>query len=162
MERLIQRNPASQNRVKKTRDKKGELTLEKKIGFRLLSMLLSLVLVLELVPGSVWAAEDSSTDFSGAAETGIEVAEGEGSEVVLGEVDAYRDAREKHFRMADGSFLAVDYGMPVHFPSGLDEDGEPIWEDIDNTLTKMRGASTFMDTDAANSEDTFGMRSIIR
>ena len=35
-----------------------------------------------------------------------------------------------------------------------DRDGEPIWEDIDNTLTKMQGASTFADTDAANSENT--------
>lgn len=108
----------------------------KKIGYRLLSMLLSLVLVLELVPVSAWAAEDGSTDLSsGTAETtGIEVAEGEASETVLGEVDGLREESQKHFRMADGSFLAVDYGMPVHFSSGLDEDGEPIWEEIDNTL----------------------------
>lgn len=64
-----------------------------KLGYRLLSMLLSLVLVLELVPGSVWAAEDGGTDLSSdAAETtGIEVAEGEASEKVLGEVDGLRE-----------------------------------------------------------------------
>ena len=110
--------------------------MERKIGYRLLSILLALVLVLEIAPVSALAAESGSTDPSveNSAETGIEVAEGEGSEVVLGEVDGLRAESQKHFRMADGSFLAVDYGMPVHFPSGLDEDGEPIWEEIDNTL----------------------------
>ena len=136
----------------------------KKLGCRVLSILLTLVLVLELVPGSVWAAgnngtaqmagNDGAAQMAGnngtaqmagngdtvpsssenSAETAIEVAEGEASETVLGEVDGLRAESQKHFRMADGSFLAVDYGMPVHFSSGLDEDGEPIWEEIDNTL----------------------------
>ncbi len=157
MERLIQRNPASQNKVKKTQDKKGELTLEK-MGKRLLSIILALILVFELVPANTLAAEaeEGGTDLSsGAAETtGIEVAEGEASETVLGEVDGLRAEDQKHFRMADGSFIAVDYGVPVHFSTGSDENGETIWEDIDNTLTKMQGASTFVDADAANSEDT--------
>ena len=160
--------------------KDGGEKMGKKLGCRVLSILLTLVLALELVPGSVWAAgndgtaqmagnngtaqmagnngtaqmagndgaaqmagNDGAALSGGAGEaleggnfpgTAIEVAEGEGSEVVLGEVDGLRAESQKHFRMADGSFLAVDYGMPVHFSSGLDEDGEPIWEEIDNTL----------------------------
>ena len=108
-----------------------------KMGKRLLSIILALILVFELVPANTLAAEaeEGGTDLSsGAAETtGIEVAEGEASEKVLGEVDGLREESQKHFRMADGSFIAVDYGVPVHFSAGSDENGE-IWEDIDNTL----------------------------
>ena len=39
---------------------------------------------------------------------------------VLGEVENLRTEGEKHFRMSDGSFMAVSYGMPVHYQ---DEDG---------------------------------------
>ncbi len=57
-----------------------------------------------------------------------ETAEGKSSEVVVGEVVENRAEREKHFRMEDGSFLTVDYGVPVHY------EAEEEWEEIDNTL----------------------------
>ena len=55
----------------------------------------------------------------------------DGNARVLGEVTELRDEAQKHFRMADGSYIAVDYGLPVHY---TEDDGES-WEEIDNTLT---------------------------
>ena len=48
---------------------------------------------------------------------------------VLGEVESLREEKIKHFRLSDGSFVAVSYGMPVHYQ---DSDGQ--WQDIDNSL----------------------------
>ena len=59
----------------------------------------------------------------------VETPEGKVSNIVAGEVPELRDESVKHFRMEDGSFIAVDYGIPVHY---LDEDAG--WQDIDNTL----------------------------
>ena len=39
-----------------------------------------------------------------------------------------RDEFQKDYRLSDGSFIAVEYGVPVHY----EEDGE--WQDIDNRL----------------------------
>ncbi|MBS1402257.1 MAG: hypothetical protein HPZ79_04635 [Oscillospiraceae bacterium] len=50
---------------------------------------------------------------------------------MIGEMDELREEAVKHFRMSDGSFLAVQYDGPVHYQ---DTDGE--WQDIDNTLRR--------------------------
>ena len=70
---------------------------------------------------------------------------------VLGEVETLRQEGIKHFRMSDGSFVAVDYGMPVHF-----KDSQGDWQDIDNSLTlttDKAGTATYRtitkDTDQA-------------
>ena len=47
---------------------------------------------------------------------------------MLGEVTENREEEEKHFRMEDGSFVGVNYGVPVHYAQGEE------WKDIDNTL----------------------------
>ena len=49
---------------------------------------------------------------------------------ILGEDTSLREADEKHFRLSDGSYIAVMYAEPVHYRDG-DE-----WADIDNTLTR--------------------------
>lgn len=48
---------------------------------------------------------------------------------ILGEVEEDRDEYTKHFRMSDGSFMAVQYEYPVHFQ---DKNGE--WAEYDNTM----------------------------
>ena len=48
--------------------------------------------------------------------------------VVVGEVISERTERTKTFRLSDGSYIAADYGRPVHF---LEDD---VWVDFDNTL----------------------------
>ena len=48
--------------------------------------------------------------------------------VVVGEVISERTERTKTFRLSDGSYIAADYGRPVHF---FEDD---VWVDFDNTL----------------------------
>lgn len=48
---------------------------------------------------------------------------------IVGEDEALRKENEKHFRLSDGTYIAVAYAEPVHYM----DDGE--WKDIDNTLT---------------------------
>ena len=93
---------------------------------RMISLVLTAALLFQIVPLNAFAletdlitdSEDISTELISAEDT-----------TVLGEIAEYRDESEKHFRMSDGSFIAVNYGMPVHYT----EDGEE-WIDIDNTL----------------------------
>ena len=122
---------------------------------RILALLLTLTLLVQLFSGSVFAEPEEADPAGepGASENGTaepEVAaepEGEDenapdplakagkpSTVVVGEVTALRAETQKHFRMEDGSYIAVDYGIPVHY---TEDDGES-WEEIDNTLTLDR------------------------
>ena len=48
---------------------------------------------------------------------------------ILGEMEELRSENEKHFRLEDGSYLAVSYGLPVHYQG---EDG--TWQEIDNRM----------------------------
>ncbi len=65
--------------------------------------------------------------FPGSAHGGSGPRRSGGSRV-LGEVTENREEEEKHFRMEDGSFVGVNYGVPVHYAQGEE------WKDIDNTL----------------------------
>ena len=90
--------------------------------------------MLELVPASALAVgsnsdlteETEATDVLGTDETAC----------VIGEMDELREEAVKHFRMSDGSFLAVQYDGPVHYQ---DTDGE--WQDIDNTQVSVSGST---------------------
>ncbi|MBQ7025948.1 MAG: hypothetical protein IJN31_05040, partial [Peptococcaceae bacterium] len=68
---------------------------------------------------------------------------------VLYEVEELREAGTKHFRMSDGTFLAVNYGIPVHY---RDADGE--WQDIDNSLTQGDAARGVADLQSASGDST--------
>ena len=87
---------------------------------------------MQALPVAAQAEGDPGTGGGYEVEPGVgeELAPGEASSQVVGEVTEHRGEGEKHFRMEDGSFLAVNYGVPVHYTL----DGE-TWEDIDNTLT---------------------------
>ena len=54
----------------------------------------------------------------------------------MGEVESLRTEDTKHFRMSDGSFSAVSYGIPVHYQ---DEDGN--WKDINNVPVMTMSAA---------------------
>jgi len=102
---------------------------------RLLSLVLAVVLLFEVIPTSVWATEATGGWEQNAAVMPEEI-QPDPALVVTGEVEALRSENEKHYRLSDGSFIAVDYGMPVHYAQG---DGEnTVWMDIDNTLTTDR------------------------
>ena len=98
---------------------------------RMISIALVLALLVQILPTYVFAEDDASDNpLVEAVEPGVL----EPGLVVLGEMTDRRGESEKHFRMNDGSFTAVDYGAPVHF---TEDDGE-TWNDIDNTLVLSR------------------------
>ena len=106
-----------------------------------LAVFLVLVLMMQLFPLSVFADDTAGSvqvDVTQTAEAAPEAAAVSEEEQfhtrVIGEVSELRSQSEKHFRMNDGSFVAVDYGAPVHFS----DDGGETWEDIDNTLALSR------------------------
>jgi hypothetical protein len=97
---------------------------------RFLATVLTLLLVIEMLPANVFAigTEDTLSDSSPL------YADVESSPSVVREVEDLRTEDGKQFQMSDGSFMAVSYGMPVHFQS---EDGS--WMDIDNALQLTDG-----------------------
>ena len=97
--------------------------MKKSLWTRLLSLLLAVVLCVELLP-AVGSAVSPSEDLEHTVEGTVE----EPAEVAFEEA-SLRSERVKHFRMGDGSYVAVQYDVPVHH---RDADGQ--WQDIDNTL----------------------------
>ena len=97
--------------------------MKKSLWTRLLSLLLAVVLCVELLP-AVGSAVSPSEDLEHTVEGTVE----EPAEVAFEEA-SLRGERVKHFRMGDGSYVAVQYDVPVHH---RDADGR--WQDIDNTL----------------------------
>ena len=98
----------------------------KKYFRRILSWLLTFALLLQLAPSMVFAADDNSASSAPAVvgdapdtptETTYDDDASPPDAQVVGEVTEYRNESEKHFRMDDGSFIAVDYGVPVHYDS---------------------------------------------
>ena len=116
---------------------------------KLLSFVLSLILVFYVIPSTIYtkAAElfdgsdepisevDASANSSGLG--------GESSEPagVLFEDVSLREESVKHFHLEDGTYLAAQYNYPVHT---LDSDGE--WQDIDNALSEL--GSEFINSNA--------------
>ena len=97
---------------------------------RLLSLILVLVMLIQMMPVQSFAASTGSS--------AVDVETGQPVTTVLGEVEDLREEDTKHFRLSDGSYIAVSYGMPVHYE---DEDGN--WEDIDNTIVQNSETSTY-------------------
>ena len=98
---------------------------------KLLSLFLILALLVQMMPVVSYAYNDDLTSASGTAPEGAVV-------TVLGEVDELREENIKHFRLSDGTFVAVDYGMSVHY-----EDDDGSWQDIDNTISQDAATQTF-------------------
>ena len=83
------------------------------------------------------AAGAKSADAPNAADADASAASsaGEDAPYVLAEETALRGEAEKHFRLSDGTYLAVQYARPVHLQTA---DGR--WADLDNELTLRQGA----------------------
>ena len=97
--------------------------MKKSLWTRLLSLLLAVVLCVELL-SAVGSAVSPSEDLEHTVEGTVE----EPAEVAFEEA-SLRSERVKHFRMGDGSYVAVQYDVPVHH-----QDADGRWQDIDNTL----------------------------
>ena len=101
---------------------------------RVLSMILSMLIIFYMVPITVSAkeADEESLPSGEAAET-VDTAiaddvRSKNSEIY--EVVDLREANAKHFRLADGSYALAHYDYPVHY---IDEYGDYV--DIDNRLS---------------------------
>ena len=114
-----------------------------KLFVRWLSFFLVLVFLFQMAPLRAFATADTGTADDGSGilfseEPSSEEASSPEPAEMVGEVASLRTEDGKHFRLSDGSFLAVSYGTPVHFQ---DEDGQ--WQDIDNTLTFRADTDTY-------------------
>ena len=86
---------------------------ETRLVFAATCIIAHFIMIFELVPSSVWATE--ATSEPGAENVTTQEAE---DLSVEGEVEALRTETEKHYRLSDGSYIVVDYGMPVHYAQG--------------------------------------------
>lgn len=93
---------------------------------RLLAFVLVLAMMFQMLPIQALALDGVN---SAANQEDEPDGEEPYSLTVLGEVESLREEKIKHFRLSDGSFVAVSYGMPVHY-----QDGDGQWLDIDNSL----------------------------
>lgn len=105
------------------------ITMRKsKVFFKIIAIFMSILLVLQILPFSVIAAnigEANSTIDLTHLNTSASVEKSSG---IIGEVETLRDEYTKHFRREDGSFVAAIYSEPVHY---IDNG---VWKEIDNTI----------------------------
>ena len=120
---------------------------------RILALFLALALCIQMLPASSFAeeSEGAANPELNTIETGNvkEAFEGRPGTVVHGELTEKRTETGKHFRMNDGSFIAVDYGAVVHYTT----DGGETWEDIDNTLLLPEGDRGNASEDSDDAEE---------
>ena len=109
----------------------------KSFGEKSIIMLLIVLMIIHLVPLSVFSeantSDNSVSDSLGLDDYNVEKAEEitrESDQEVI-EVKELRSETVKHFRCEDGSYVAAQYNTPIHY---LDDD--KIWQDIDNTLSE--------------------------
>ena len=138
-----------------------------KLATRVLSIFLSMVLLLEVVPMQAFAATEQPSaelevqqDEILTDETTEEDAESEPKPAqILAEDTEKREESVKHFRMSDGTMQAAQYAEPVHFL----KDG--VWTDYDNTLTEVdadeeenEGRSLLKNKDLTNQMADYSVR----
>lgn len=97
-----------------------------KTHIRMIAAIMALMMLLSALPIITFAQEQEITanPERPATETGIDNAK------IINENTARRSEKEKHFKLSDGTFLAVQYAYPVHTQN---EAGE--WEDMDLSFT---------------------------
>ena len=98
---------------------------------RLISMIIAIAMIIQPMPVHCLTVSAEADTAEVAAEEARAIS-------VVGEVESLREESTKHFRLSDGSFIAVSYGMPVHY-----EDENGIWQDIDNTLMTNSSSNTY-------------------
>ena len=105
---------------------------------RLVTAMVLAVLMVVLIPvqaGAIVLPEMTAAEnqISGTQGGAIDAQEEETKPAkILAEVTEDRDEYTKHFRMDDGSFMAVQYEYPVHYQ---DKNGE--WVDYDNSMKEV-------------------------
>lgn len=92
---------------------------------KIISTILSVLIIMQVLPMSVFAEEINSEELT-APNYSTEI----GDSYIIGEDTALRDETTKHFRCSDGRYIAATYGYPVHY----EKDGK--WEELDFSLTE--------------------------
>ena len=110
-----------------------------KIFLRIISIILSILLIIEILPMSVFAQELENLE---STTTDNETEEA----TIICEIESERTESTKHFRLSDGTFIAATYPEPVHYMV----DGE--WKEIDNTLVEktIDGTDYYINEKASN------------
>ncbi len=98
----------------------------KKISRKLLALTLCICMAISCIPITAYATgalpeveiNETATVDQGLTEP-----------YIIEEIESKRDANTKHFLLSDGSYMAAQYDIPVHFK---DESG--VWEQYDNSL----------------------------
>lgn len=106
-----------------------------KVFFKIIAIFMSILLVLQILPFSVIAANiEESEEIEEAPE-------------IMAEVETLRDEYTKHYRMSDGTYIAATYPEPVHYVVN----GK--WIDIDNSLSKenVDGISVYKNSKSKHS-----------
>ena len=111
----------------------------RRISLRFLSLFLTVAILTVTLPLTVFAtsasaqtASDQTAEKSTLADTSV---------LLTAEEDlTLREESVKHFRLEDGTYLAVQYPAPVHI-----RNGEGEWEDINNHLSDGGNAYTSED-----------------
>ena len=124
----------------------------KKPFLKTLSLVLTLALIINMLPLHVFASDEEEASISNPF---VDVAEEPTPAEIVGEETSLRSEMEKHFRLSDGSYIAVSYGMPVHY-----QDTAGVWQDIDNSLTLSADQTAYQsanaEVDSAFSADLSG------
>lgn len=100
---------------------------------KILSLILSFLIIFYLVPASVFA-EGLDNDITVSDNSVSANEENNTYTPEIYEVTELREENVKHFRLEDGSYVAAQYNYPVHY---TDENGE--FTDINNRLEEGAG-----------------------
>ena len=103
--------------------------------FRICSLLLTVILLVNMLPMSIFAEEFQEAQAAAAAEEATKVTDAK----IVAEVEEKRTEYSKQFKLDNGLFVAAVYAEPVHYL----EDGQ--WVEIDNTL-KAASDGTYSNT----------------
>ncbi len=112
-----------------------------------ISVILSLLMILTVVPIITYAEEPSADQNFNSGEVIAEQ-----STDIIGEIIEKREFDTKHFLMKDGSIVAAKYTIPVHY---YDENG--VLQDVDNSLSEELDAETGKNQ-LTNQKNTFDIK----
>ena len=101
------------------------MKLRNKKWLRVIAVTLAVALMMQMTPVGALSSEETIREADAVNTASAEI-------TVETEIEDLRTETAKHFRMSDGSFVAVDYGNSVHYKN---ENGK--WADIDNTLSTV-------------------------
>ena len=100
------------------------MSKQRKSATKILSLLLSVLMIVSALPLSVFAVDGSDGNAEKIANNLNLVKD-------IVEIKKLRDENVKQFRLEDGTYIAAQYDVPIHY---LDENGD--WQDIDNSLVE--------------------------